>query len=57
MIYSTLHPFRLDTRFTQMIPDLNCELGCVLVRPVIFVDEWLGVMEVVDKIMLSNNTM
>lgn len=52
MVYAALHALCLDSRFKQVVPHFHCQLGSIPVRPVILVDERLGVVEVVDKIML-----
>lgn len=57
MVHSTFYPLGLDSSFTKMIPNIHCQLGCIFVWPVIFVDKRMRVVEVVDEIVLNINVM
>ncbi len=39
MVNAALHALGLDPRLDQVLPYFNCEIGCVLVWPVVLVDE------------------
>lgn len=52
MVYAALHALRLDSCLKQVVPHFHRQLGSVPVWPVILIDERLGVVEVVDKIVL-----
>lgn len=53
VINSSLDPLGFEAKIFQVTPDLICELWCILVWPFVFVDEWLCIVEVVDKVMLE----
>lgn len=52
VVDAALDSFRRYASVDEVFPYGCCEFGCVLVRPVIFVDIGMGVVEVVYKVVL-----
>lgn len=52
VVDAALDALRLDAGLDQVLPDIGGELGRILVRPVVLVDEGLRVVEVADEVVL-----
>jgi hypothetical protein len=53
VVDTALHALGLDSCLDQVLPNFHGEIGCILVRPIVLVNEGSRVVEVANKVVLG----